>query len=212
MQYAKEYTQILNESALHAVTAEELLNLIESLPDSKSHIFFDERNKLWNVTQEWLVGGFAGRSFEGKTKEDAALQQIEYLNRHRGHNSIVGNIVTKSGWPDLAKVKMYLTPDKEDDEQELNENSKDDQNSQKKLDALARKLNDTFSVDFAAKRVKTVGEDYIVFTDNSGYTASIYINVDEKTSTYMIDSRIYHGKEFDSAEEAVNYIIKVGII
>lgn len=83
----------------------EILDLIESLPDSESHIFSDEDGIT--VTSEWLVGNFAGRPFIDTTKEKAAKQLIDYLDMHITHDSIVGNVVRKSGYPDLKKVKEY---------------------------------------------------------------------------------------------------------
>lgn len=86
--------------------SELLRKFIQSEPKSDKHIYFD--NKNWCVTQEWLCGAFAGVTFCGPTIEDALNQEIEYLNKHIGHNSIVGNCVTASGWPDLQKVKSWL--------------------------------------------------------------------------------------------------------
>ena len=87
------------------ITPNEIIELIESLPDSDSHIF--ENNGEVIVTNEWICGTFAGRGFSGETKEEAAQQLIDYLYRHIGHNSMVGATVTISGFPDLEKVKRY---------------------------------------------------------------------------------------------------------
>ena len=87
------------------ITPKEIIELIEILPDSDSHIF--ENNGEVIVTNEWLCGPFAGRGFYGDTKEEAAQQLIDYLYRHIGHNSMVGATVTISGFPDLDKVKRY---------------------------------------------------------------------------------------------------------
>ena len=84
----------------------QILYLIKILPDSEKHIFNSD-GKVW-ITNEWICGGFAGRAFIGDTEEDAARQLIDYLNEHIGHNSIVGSCVTKSGFPNLSKVKKYL--------------------------------------------------------------------------------------------------------
>ena len=59
------------------VTPKEIIELIESLPNSEYHIYTDERGVT--VTSEWLVGNFAG----------------------------MGDIVCKSGYPDLKRVKEY---------------------------------------------------------------------------------------------------------
>ncbi len=88
------------------INSNALLALIRSEPDSCIHIF--KWKDGWHVTQEWLVGGFAGRSFVASTPGKAADEQIAYLNRHIGHDSIVGKCVTESGWPDLVRVKAWL--------------------------------------------------------------------------------------------------------
>jgi hypothetical protein len=55
----------------------------------------------WLVTNEFLCGGFAGRAFGGQTLEDAAAQLADYFDAHVGHDSIVGQCVTESGWPNM---------------------------------------------------------------------------------------------------------------
>ena len=87
------------------VTPKEIIELIESLPNSEYHIYTDERGVT--VTSEWLVGNFACMGFVAATKEDAAQRLIDYLDRHIKHDSIVGDIVCKSGYPDLKRVKEY---------------------------------------------------------------------------------------------------------
>jgi hypothetical protein len=85
--------------------AEEIIDLVKRLPDSELHIY--ELSGEHHITQEWLCGNFAGRGFSGDTLEDAASKMIEYLYRHIGHNSMVGDSVTNSGFPDLKKVERY---------------------------------------------------------------------------------------------------------
>lgn len=85
---------------------DDLINFIKSLPDSNSYLFKEDGN--WVITNEWLCGTFAGRSFEGSTPQEAAKQLINYLNKHIGHGSIVGREVTKSGWPNKRSVEAYL--------------------------------------------------------------------------------------------------------
>jgi len=87
------------------ITPQEMIELIRKLPDADEHIF--KHNNKYYVTDEWLVGTFAGSAFEGDTLEKAAEELIKYLHRHIGHNSIVGNHVTRSGFPDLKKVRGY---------------------------------------------------------------------------------------------------------
>lgn len=89
------------------ITVDEILDLIRSLPDADKHIHDTDGD--WHVTNEWLCGGFAGRSFPAKTVEESAEKLIDYLYRHIGHNSIVGRAVAESGYPDLKKVKEYCT-------------------------------------------------------------------------------------------------------
>ena len=96
------------------VGCDALLALIRSEPDTDSHIFRWEGK--WEVTNEWLCGGLAGRSFVGDTPEQAAEQLSEYLTRHIGHKSMVGDAVTRSGWPNLAAVKRYLLSRRQPDE------------------------------------------------------------------------------------------------
>jgi hypothetical protein len=89
------------------ITPKEIIELVKSLPDAEHHIFKD--GDEYHITQEWLCGAFAGRAFVSNTLENAAQEMIDYLYRHMGHNSIVGDCVTKSGFPDLQMVKNYLT-------------------------------------------------------------------------------------------------------
>lgn len=70
------------------------------------HIRLEEGK--WHVSTEWLIGCFAGRVFISDDLDTAVDEMIEYFNRHIGHESIVGEIVRESGWPDIEKVKAYL--------------------------------------------------------------------------------------------------------
>ena len=86
-------------------TAEEIIELVEKLPNADQHIYFEDGKHY--ITQEFLVGTFAGRGFEGDTLEEAAQKLIDYLYEHIGHKSMVGNEVTKSGFPNLDSVERY---------------------------------------------------------------------------------------------------------
>ena len=88
-------------------TAEEVIELVKRLPDADLHIHNERETP--SITNEWLCGTFAGRGFTAKTLELATEQLIEYLYRHIGHDSMVGNIVDESGFPDLVKVEEYCT-------------------------------------------------------------------------------------------------------
>ncbi len=85
---------------------ERLVMFLDTLPDIAEYRYTDDDG--YHVTQEWLCGTFAGREFIGETPENAAEQLLDYLDRHIGHDSMVGQSVTESGWPDLEKVKSYL--------------------------------------------------------------------------------------------------------
>ena len=95
------------------VTPQQIIELVEKLPDADKHIYTEDGKHY--ITQEWLVGSFAGRSFEGDTLEDATQNLIDYLYEHIGHKSMVGNDVTKSGFPNLNSVERYCTPVVEED-------------------------------------------------------------------------------------------------
>jgi len=92
-------------------TAEEVLALIRGLPDAESHIHICPFAGRHCVTNEFLSGAFAGRSFSGDSYADAAEQLIEYMYRHIGHRSLVGAVVTESGFPDLDSVYEYCKPE-----------------------------------------------------------------------------------------------------
>lgn len=83
----------------------EMIELVRKLPDAEFHMFEAKGKQV--ITQEWLCGSFAGRSFEADTLEEASQQMIDYLHKHINHDSIVGLHVTKSGFPDLKKVEKY---------------------------------------------------------------------------------------------------------
>lgn len=78
--------------------------IVAESPDS---IFVDDGQFV--VTTEWLVGTFAGVGFKDKNLTQALEKMCAYLTRHIGHNSLVGKIVTRCGWPDLEKVEQYLS-------------------------------------------------------------------------------------------------------
>lgn len=89
------------------VTPHEIIKLVEKLPNADQHIYFEDGKHY--ITQEWLVGTFAGRAFEGDTLEEATQNLIDYLYEHIGHGSMVGNAVTRSGFPCLDKMERYCT-------------------------------------------------------------------------------------------------------
>ena len=85
----------------------EILELIRSLPDNDKHIYVCPIDGKHIITSEIFSGAFAGRSFDGATYEDAAQQLIDYMYEHIGHNSMVGNMIDKSGFPDRELLFEY---------------------------------------------------------------------------------------------------------
>ena len=83
-----------------------LVVFLESLPDINEYMYQDEEG--WHVTNEWLCGTFAGQGFFSETKNGAVEQLMNYLDRHIRHKSMVGHVITESGWPNLDSVKNYL--------------------------------------------------------------------------------------------------------
>ena len=98
-------TKIEYSKKIKKVKPKEIIGLIKTLPDADEHIFI--HNNKYYVTDEWLVGTFAGSAFEGDTLEKAAKALIEYLYKHIEHDSIIGDNIRKSGFPDLKKVRRY---------------------------------------------------------------------------------------------------------
>lgn len=84
-----------------------LLELIGKLPDAKHHIHICPIDGAHCVTNEWLVGGFAGRSFEGDSYESATSELIDYLHHEKEHDTMVGKIIRDSGFPNLEDVYDY---------------------------------------------------------------------------------------------------------
>jgi len=105
----KDVNEKTNREMKERVTPKEIIELVRRLPDAESHIHEWEGKQC--ITQEWLCGNFAGRSFEALKLEDAAQEMIEYLYEHIGHESMVGRSVTDSGFPDLQRVYEYCKPE-----------------------------------------------------------------------------------------------------
>jgi hypothetical protein len=93
---------------MEKITPQEIIDLVKRLPHSEHHIY--EENETHYITNEWLIGGFGGRSFSGKTLEEAAQKMINFLYAHMGSSSMLGYCVRKSGFPDLKQVEKWCTP------------------------------------------------------------------------------------------------------
>ena len=55
----------------------------------------------------------AGKKLVNTTNHGAMGEMCDYFDENRGHDSIVGRIVTQSHWPDLDAVNRYLQQFKE---------------------------------------------------------------------------------------------------
>lgn len=95
------------------ITVKQILELIKKLPYSDEYIHICPIDGRYVVTNEWLLGSFAGRAFEGNSFEEATEKLIEYLYEHKGKHHMVGEIIERSGFPDLGKMYEYSKP-KED--------------------------------------------------------------------------------------------------
>lgn len=82
-------------------------------------IYYDEYDGLWTVTTDWLVGAFAGCAFvdeESNSIENCLEQMHKYFLENINHDdSFVGFSVTRSGYPDLAKVRSCLIKEDKDE-------------------------------------------------------------------------------------------------
>ena len=85
--------------------------LIESLPCGSGCIY--AAGDDWYVSTEWLVGVISARGFRAAELDDALAQMCRYFDQHAGHDSLVGRAVTKSGWPDLERVRAYCEQEEE---------------------------------------------------------------------------------------------------
>lgn len=80
--------------------------------DPKS-TYYDEKDQLWIATTDWLVGA-CGVIFESIGSDKCIEDMHEYLLTAADQDDTVGEIITRSGYPDLAKVKNYLKTKKEE--------------------------------------------------------------------------------------------------
>lgn len=74
------------------------------------------------VSDEWLVGTLVGAAFIADTEDDAIKRMCDYFDENANNQSIVGDIITNSGWPNLDDVENYLsTPEMSGYEKKINE-------------------------------------------------------------------------------------------
>ena len=91
----------------------ELQELI--LAENPKSIWYDGEDCLWYVDTKWLGRG-VGKEFEGKDVDECLEKMHEYLLEHAYYDDFAGMKITQSGYPDLAKVRIYLKNKKEEEE------------------------------------------------------------------------------------------------
>ena len=99
--------------------SEELLKLIEVLPDSESHIHICPIDGCYSVTTEWLSWSFCGMAFDSKVSYlDCVEQMVEYFNKELNSYkpTMMKFALVKSGYPNLTKMKHYCESFFEDEE------------------------------------------------------------------------------------------------
>ena len=70
--------------------------------------YFDEVNKKWYISSNWLVGISYSKVFTGKTEEEAFSELIDYLYDNISSDTIVGSRIRASGFPDFEKIRAYF--------------------------------------------------------------------------------------------------------
>lgn len=92
---------------------EELRELI--LAEAPESIWYNGQDNLWYVDTGWL-GRDVGSLFEGEDVFECLEKMHKYLLEHMDDDDTEGMIITKSGYPDLAKVRIYLKNKREEEE------------------------------------------------------------------------------------------------
>ena len=70
--------------------------------------YFDEVNKRWYISSNWLVGLRYSEIFTGDTEEEAFSKLIDYLYNNISADTIVGSRIRASGFPDFEKIRAYF--------------------------------------------------------------------------------------------------------
>ena len=70
--------------------------------------YFDEVNKKWYISSNWLVGLRYSEIFTGNTEEEAFSKLIDYLYNNISADTIVGSRIRASGFPDFEKIRAYF--------------------------------------------------------------------------------------------------------
>ena len=90
----------------------ELNDFLSFIEEANSKIYpctyFDEYNKKWYISSNWLVGLKYSEIFTGDSEEEAFSKLINYLYNNISANTIVGSRIRASGFPDFDKIKAYF--------------------------------------------------------------------------------------------------------
>ena len=70
--------------------------------------YFDEVNKRWYISSNWLVGLKYSEIFTGDSEEEAFSKLIDYLYNNISADTIVGSRIRASGFPDFEKIRAYF--------------------------------------------------------------------------------------------------------
>lgn len=95
---------------------EELRELI--LAEAPESIWYDGQDNLWHVDTRWLVKGWG---CESEDINECLEKMHKYLLEHMDDDDTAGMIITKSGYPDLAKVRIYLKNKREEEKNIMEE-------------------------------------------------------------------------------------------
>ena len=70
--------------------------------------YFDEVNKRWYISSNWLVGLKYSEIFTGDSEDEAFSKLIDYLYNNISADTIVGSRIRASGFPDFEKIRAYF--------------------------------------------------------------------------------------------------------
>ena len=90
----------------------ELNDFLSFIEEANSKIYpctyFDEVNKKWYISSNWLVGLRYSEIFTGNTEDEAFSKLIDYLYNNISADTIVGSRIRPSGFPDFEKIRAYF--------------------------------------------------------------------------------------------------------
>jgi len=89
------------------ITAKELLKFIKDSFPQYMWIDSNETIRKYIISDEFIVGTFAGRTFYGSSYEECAIQLTDYLYKNSKGNLLVGNILKDIDFPDMNKFFEY---------------------------------------------------------------------------------------------------------